>query len=171
MRLPSPALVLSCIAVFLSAAGGAVAANQINGKQIKDGSITGKDIKNDSLTATDIKGDVRGPAGPAGPRGSQGAAAPVASGGGPVISYRATTRTIVPSEISEFVFAPCPGGQRPVGGSYRAQEGLEIAYDKFGDVGGGDPDSWMAVVNNPTMAPLVVVVEVACITVSSVSGF
>ena len=59
MRRPSPALVLSFVAVFLAATGGAVAGVQIGGKQIKDGSITGKDVKNNSLSGTDIKGDVR----------------------------------------------------------------------------------------------------------------
>ena len=72
MRRPSPALVLSFVAVFLAATGGAVAGVQIGGKQIKDGSITGKDVKNNSLSGTDIKGDVRGPEGPRGARGAQG---------------------------------------------------------------------------------------------------
>jgi hypothetical protein len=174
MRRPSPALVLSCIAVFLSAAGGAVAAGQIGGKQIKDGSITGKDIRNDSLTGTDIKGDMRGPEGPRGPQGPAGpqgpGGGPVGSAGGVAVSYREGLATIPPDGFGS-VFARCPAGQVPTGGSYRAQDGLVVQYDKFGDFAGGNPDSWMALVENPTQTSLVMSVEVACVTPSGVSGF
>jgi hypothetical protein len=74
MRRPSPALILSCIGVFLAFTGGAVAAGQIGSKQVKDGSITGKDIKNDSLTAKDITGQLEGP------RGSDGQPRPAGTG-------------------------------------------------------------------------------------------
>jgi hypothetical protein len=53
-KLPSPALVLSFVALFAAFAGGAIA-GKITGSQIKNGSITGNDIKNDSLTGADIK--------------------------------------------------------------------------------------------------------------------
>jgi hypothetical protein len=173
MRRPSPALVLSCIAVFLSAAGGAVAAGQINGKQIKDGSITGKDIKNDSLTGTDIKGNVRGPEGPPGPRGAtgpQGPGAPVGSVAGVAVSYRLNTQSI-PADGLEFVYALCPAGQVPTGGSSRAQEGLVVRYDGFGDSTSANPDSWAAVVENPTTDALSIQISVSCVTPSSVSPF
>src|SRR5688500_6291835 len=110
MRRPSPALILSCIAVFLSAAGGAVAAGQINGKQIKDGSITGKDIKNDTLTGSDIKGNIRGPEGPRGlrgPAGPAGAGGPLGSPGGLALSYRVGVATVGP-DSTELARATCP---------------------------------------------------------------
>jgi hypothetical protein len=172
MRRPSPALVLSCIALFLSAAGGAVAAGQINGKQIKDGSITGKDIKNDSLTATDVKGDVRGPAGPRGPQGPQGpagSAAPLGSGG-VAVSYRSNTQ-VIPADGMQPVYALCPAGQVPTGGAHTAQEGLDIRLNRFGDSTSGNPDSWMVLAENPTADALSVMVEVACVTAGSVSSF
>jgi hypothetical protein len=167
MRRPSPALVLSCIAVFLSAAGGAVAAGQINGKQIKDGSITGKDIKNDSLTGTDIKGNVRGPEGPRGATGPQG---PAASAAGVAVSYRLNTQSIAADGLGP-AYALCPAGQVPTGGSYRAQEGLVVRYEGFGDSTSANPDSWVAVVENPTTGSLQIEVTVACVTPSSVSPF
>jgi hypothetical protein len=174
MRRPSPALVLSCIAVFLSAAGGAVAAGQINGKQIKDGSITGKDIRNDSLTGTDIKGDLRGPEGPRGPQGPAGpqgpGGGPVGSTGGVAVSYRLREATIPPDGFQP-VYAICPAGQVPTGGSYGAQQNLRVLDDRFGDSTPGNPDSWMASVENPTETPLGITVFVACITPSSVSPF
>jgi hypothetical protein len=168
MRRPSPALVLSCTAVFLSAAGGAVAAGQIGGKQIKDGSITGKDIKNDSLTATDIKGNIRGPEGPRGATGPRGPAA--ASGAGVQVSYRLNTETI-PAGGGGLVYALCPAGQVPTGGSYRAQDGLTVAYDGFGDSTSANPDSWAASVDNSTADPLQITMFVSCVTPSSVSPF
>jgi hypothetical protein len=172
MKRPSPALVLSCIAVFLAATGGAVAGVQINGKQIKDGSITGKDIRNDSLTGTDIKGNVRGPEGPRGPQGPQGPAGsggPAASGG-VAVSYRLKEATIPPDGFQP-VYALCPAGQVPTGGSYRAQPDLTVLDDGFGDSTSGNPDSWMAFVDNPTESPQGITVFVACVTPSSVSPF
>jgi len=175
MRRPSPALVLSCVAVFLSAAGGAVAAGQISGKQIKDGSITGKDVKNDSLTGTDIKGNVRGPEGPRGPQGPQGpqgaGAGALGSPAGVQISYRLSNATLVAGEELRRVYALCPSGQAPTGGAYRAQEGLVVRSSMFGDSTSANPDSWAVLVDNPTTDPLQIEVQVACVTPTSVSPF
>lgn len=168
LRRPSPALVLSVIAVFVAFTGGAVAAGKISGKQIKDGSLTGKDIKNDSLTGSDIKGNVRGPEGPRGPAGPAGTGS--GGSGGPAVSYRSAIAQI-PADGMQPVFAVCPAGQVPTGGSYRAEPGLVVAYEQFGDFATDNPDSWMALVENPTEAPLTVGVQVACIAPGSVSGF
>jgi hypothetical protein len=170
MRRPSPALVVSFIAVFLAATGGAVAGVQIGGKQIKDGSITGKDVKNDSLSGTDIKGDVRGPEGPRGARGAQGPAGPAGSAAAGVpVSYRFNSVDIPAGDELQGVYAVCPGGQVPVGGSHRIQDGLVLRFSDFGD-SAGNPDSWMALVDNPTADPLQVSVTVACIRASSVDA-
>ena len=150
--------------------GGAVASGQNNGNLIKDGSITGKDIKNDSLTDTYIKGNIRGPQGPRGPPGPAGNGGPVASPAGVAVSYRANTQTI-PADGFQRVYALCPAGQVPVGGSYRAQEGLGVLYDGFGDSTSANPDSWAALVDNPTTDALQIDVSVACVTPSNVSPF
>jgi hypothetical protein len=140
MRRPSPALVLSCIAVFLSAAGGAVAAGQINGKQIKDGSVTGKDIKNDSLTGTDIKGDVRGPKGPPGSRGPQGLAG-LAGSGGVNVSYQFGEATISTDGLTT-VDVLCPAGQVAVGGGFIVTPPVTVRSSQPGEAGGRDGGSW-----------------------------
>jgi|HigsolmetaAR202D_1030399.scaffolds.fasta_scaffold16003_2 hypothetical protein len=58
MQRPSPAIVISLVALFCSLSGGALAARTlITGSQIKDNSITGRDIKNSSLTGADIKNE------------------------------------------------------------------------------------------------------------------
>jgi len=95
MRRPSPATVISIIALFCSLSGGAMAAQSlITSRDVKDNSLTGRDIRNNSLTGADIKnGSIRradlaadaraakgdkgdpgapGPQGPQGERGPQG---------------------------------------------------------------------------------------------------
>ena len=112
MKRPSPAFVLSCIAIMLSFTGGAVAATQIGGKQIKDGSITGKDIKNDSLTAKDITGQLQGPRGPEGQRGPQGPAGQGGSGGANV-SYQIAEGMVTADGFTTVdAPLPCRAGRR-----------------------------------------------------------
>ena len=52
---PSPALVISLIALFVSLGGVGYAAVTITGKNVKNSSLTGKDVKNSSLTGSDVK--------------------------------------------------------------------------------------------------------------------
>ncbi len=53
-RRPSPALVISLIALFVSLGGGAYALT-VTGGQVKNGSLTGKDIRKDSLAGPQIR--------------------------------------------------------------------------------------------------------------------
>ena len=53
-RRPSPAMVVSLIALFV-ALGGSAYALTITGGQVKNGSLTGKDIRKNSLGGTQIK--------------------------------------------------------------------------------------------------------------------
>lgn len=59
VRRPSPALVISCIALFASLGGVSygLATGSIDGREIRDGSVRGKDVKNRSLTGSDIAVD------------------------------------------------------------------------------------------------------------------
>jgi hypothetical protein len=52
---PSPALVISLVALFVSVGGVGYAAVTVTGKNVKNSSLTGKDVKNSSLSGTDIK--------------------------------------------------------------------------------------------------------------------
>jgi hypothetical protein len=52
---PSPALVISLVALFVSLGGVGFAAVTITGKNVKNSSLTGKDVKNSSLTGSDVK--------------------------------------------------------------------------------------------------------------------
>lgn len=53
-RRPSPALVISLIALFVSLGGGAYALT-VTGGQVKNGSLSGKDLKRDSLGGREVK--------------------------------------------------------------------------------------------------------------------
>ena len=163
MNRPSPALIVSCIAVFLAFTGGAVAASKISGKQIKDSSITGKDIKNDSLTAKDIAGQLQGPRGPAGQRGPQGPAGPGGSGGsgGVNVTYQAVGASLASDEL-EVVEAPCPAGQVAVGGGFDVSPPVNVLASRPG----GDPtgSAWEVVfeVDGDQDPPIAVGAYAAC---------
>jgi hypothetical protein len=55
-RRPSPALVISCISLFVAMGGVSygVATGSIDGREIKNNSVRGADIKNSSLTGNDV---------------------------------------------------------------------------------------------------------------------
>jgi hypothetical protein len=54
--MPSPALIVALVAVFLSV-GGSAYGLIITGHSIKNGTVTGADIRNHSLTSRDVKHD------------------------------------------------------------------------------------------------------------------
>ncbi len=85
---PSPALVVACIALFVSLGGVGYAAATIGTSDIKNGAVTGKKIKDRTITAKDINPNTvtalkgangtpgaPGAQGPQGPQGPQGASA------------------------------------------------------------------------------------------------
>jgi hypothetical protein len=54
-RRPSPSLIISLLALFVSLGGTGYAALTITGKNVKNSSLTGRDVKNSSLTGRDVK--------------------------------------------------------------------------------------------------------------------
>lgn len=54
-RLPSPAMVIACIALFAAMSGAGYAAATIGTKQIRNNSIRGKDIRNGTIASRDVK--------------------------------------------------------------------------------------------------------------------
>jgi hypothetical protein len=162
-KLPSPALVLSFLALFAAFAGGAIAAGKITGSQIKNGSITGSDIKNDSLTGSDIKGQIkgddgsRGPTGPAGPRGP--------TGGTGTVTYRGQPMPVQAGE-SRTATAICPDGMVVTGGgTYPAVGAISVSYDRPVMFGSGNevPNAWEAGVSNSGDEDGIVIVYAACV--------
>ena len=52
---PSPAIVISVIALFVALGGSSYAAITLNGSQLKNGSVAGKKLKKNTLTGKQIK--------------------------------------------------------------------------------------------------------------------
>lgn len=87
-KLPTPAMVVACIAVVLAMAGSAFAAQAlITGADIKDGSITRADLSGRTVNSLKGKQGKRGPAGhdgftgARGPQGDTGPAGPAGPAG------------------------------------------------------------------------------------------
>jgi hypothetical protein len=88
LRAPSPAFVISLIALFVALGGTTYAAtslpkNSVGTKQLKNGAVTKGKINKKTISA--LRGS-RGPVGPAGPKGatgSQGPSGPKGSTGSP----------------------------------------------------------------------------------------
>ncbi len=79
---PTPATIISVLALVVATGGTSYAALSITGKDVVDQSLSGKDIENQTLTGKDVKNaSLRGkdfapgqlPAGPQGPQGPAGA--------------------------------------------------------------------------------------------------
>jgi hypothetical protein len=60
-RLPSPALVISLVALFVSLGGVSYAVTQIGTNQIKNGAVTGKKIRNSTIRSRDVRKNALGP--------------------------------------------------------------------------------------------------------------
>lgn len=114
---PSASMVVATVALT-AVAGGAFAAGQITGRQVKNGSLTGADVKNGSLTGADVKNgslglatlapsvrsamsSARGQAGPAGPAGAAGPTGP-AGPAGPA-GAKGDTGPMGPSDVFRVV--------------------------------------------------------------------
>lgn len=172
-KLPSPALAVAFVALFVAGAGGATAATGLlDGGDIKNNSITAKDVKNGSLLKKDFKrGQI--PAGKQGPQGIAGPAGRAGRDGFGALSYRSRSATISDGGTGGFLNVPCPAGQYPTGGdanvvSENDDFHPELLLGQFFDVGGDDrPDSWTAIVeDNNTGEEITLFVEVICANAS-----
>jgi len=81
-RTPSPALVISMIALFVALGGTAYASGLISGAQIKNHTIAKKKLTKSAILS--LRGQ-RGPRGYAGPTGPTGATGPGATSGGALL--------------------------------------------------------------------------------------
>src|ERR671934_2691619 len=103
---PSPALVIACVALFVSLGGTGYAvlrlpANSVGTAQLKNNAVTSRKVRNFSLRAADFaRGQLprgpRGPSGPVGPAGATGATGatgPQGPAGAPASASTITLRT------------------------------------------------------------------------------
>jgi hypothetical protein len=85
MKLPSPAMVVALIALFVALGGTSYAVtqlprNSVGTAQIKDRSILASDIKSSEIRKLKGPAGSSGPAGPTGPTGATGPAGPTGAG-------------------------------------------------------------------------------------------
>ena len=167
-RRPSPALVISLIALFAALGGTSYAALSISGKNVKNNSLTSSDVKNGSLLRKDFKsGQV--PAGKQGPQGAAGAPGRAGTNGFGVLNYSSAGGT-VPNLESDSFKTVCPAGTYPTGGDAFAlttadgflatdtvvlEEGFSIGADNR-------PDGWYVAYSNNTGEDVDVFVDAIC---------
>jgi hypothetical protein len=177
-KLPSPAVAVAFVALFVALAGGAVAAAPlVTGGDIKNNSITAKDVKDRSLLRKDFKrGQI--PAGPRGLQGSQGVVGPAGRAGRDgfgTLAYRSAAGAIPDTGVDTggFLTADCPAGTYPTGGDAAVVDENddlrpEMILAQFFDTGGdGRPNSWTAIIDdNNTTGPVDVFVDVICANAS-----
>jgi hypothetical protein len=134
LRLPSPALIVAFVALFVAGSGTAVAAKLITGTEIARNTVTGANVKNGSLQPKDLSAKARaalrgatgaqgvagpaGPAGPAAPKGADGAPGAPGADGAPGISGReiVVEQSATNSDTEKTALATCPAGKQVIGG-------------------------------------------------------
>jgi len=177
-KLPTPAMAVAFVALFVAGAGGATAATGLlDGGDIKNNSITAKDVKNGSLLRKDFKrGQI--PAGKRGSQGPQGIAGPAGRAGRDgfgTLAYRAASGAITDTGVDTggFLTADCPSGTYPTGGDAAVVDENDdlrpaMVLAQFFDTGvDGRPSSWTAIIDdNNTTGPVEVFVDVICANAS-----
>ena len=137
---PTPAFVLSIVALVVSLTGSAVAAvavvvprNSVGTPQLKANAVVSSKVLNRSLQRVDFaRGQLpagpRGPAGPAGPIGPVGPAGPTGPPGAGLAGYQVVSAsTATDSGSPKSVTATCPTGKVAISGGARVNSGGPIA--------------------------------------------
>jgi hypothetical protein len=128
VRRPSPALVISCLALALALGGTSYAAavalpkGSVGTAQLQNSAVTSAKVKNRTLVRADFApGQLQaGPAGPIGPAGPTGPAGPAGLSG----LERIDTTSASNSVGSKTQTTTCPTGKRLLGGGVRVNPGL-----------------------------------------------
>jgi len=127
VRRPSPALVISCVALTIALGGTGYATvlqvpkNSVGTPQLKNSAVTSAKVKNRSLLRADFAtGQLpAGPAGPAGPTGPAGPAGPAGLSGLERVEVTSLNNTASPKTAQ----MACPAGKRLIGGGARLNGG------------------------------------------------
>jgi len=138
MRRPSPALVVSSVALLFSVSGTAVASGALDGSKLVGNSVTSAKVKNQTLQVKDLslsaRSSLRGQTGPAGPQGTKGdkgdpgpKGAPGTPGtpgtpgapGAPGVSGQVMftgIHVLLGSQVTSTFTTSCPAGKKLLGG-------------------------------------------------------
>ena len=123
IRRPSPALVISCLALTLALGGTGYATvlqvpkNSVGTPQLKNSAVTSAKVKNRSLLRADFaSGQLpAGPRGPVGPVGPAGPAGPAGLTGAERVDATSPSN----STSTRTMTVACPTGKRLLGGGVR----------------------------------------------------
>lgn len=185
-RRPTPATVISLVALFVALGGTTYAAATIGSAQIKNNSIRGKDIRKSAVTTSDIKNnavrsaDVRngslqagdfasgqlpaGATGPVGPKGDKGDKGDTGAPGATNVITRSKPDTI-PANTAKIVNVACAEGERATGGggnnvAARGVNVIQTAPEPLGNA--STPTGWQVTWDNTTASAKGVTVYAIC---------
>jgi hypothetical protein len=179
LRRPSPAMVVACLALFVSLTGTGVAVtnalphNSVGTAQLKNGAVVSSKVKDGSLRSADFapeqlpQGETgpAGPAGPVGPKGDKGD--PGASAATKVDWKHASGPQANPGGISTANLA-CPADEHAIAGGafWTATGGGAGAVVYSSPYGlGGTPAGWVVAVKNVAAGGTVsAAVHVICVS-------
>ena len=191
---PSPALVVSVIALTVALGGTSYAAivlpaNSVGTRQLKKNAVTTAKVKNGSLRTADFGAGqlpagaagaqgaagapgAAGATGPRGAKGDKGDPGTAGSGGLPNVIVRESAPTPVAASGIVSVSVPCLAGERATGGGYDASGNGEfgtVALDSHPTASAAVPNGWAVKVNNVTTLagnpqPSMIVAKVICAT-------
>jgi hypothetical protein len=147
-------LVIACLALLVSTAGGAYAgaSSLIGSKQIKDHSVQYVDLSKKAAAKLRGQRGPRGYQGPQGLTGSQGAPGLNGSQGAPglnggfdpnKLNYVTGPDTVIPAGELGGASAACPAGSKVLGGGF-----YESIGEAFGSGFTGDGNAWFETVDN-----------------------
>lgn len=164
--MPSPAMVVAFIALFVALGGTGYAATQLVSKE---------------ATASKKAKAKRGPRGPRGKRGPAGPAGPIGPAGAPgkdafgSLVYK-SHEVANPKETQSYVEVSCDPGEHVVGGGIWGSQGSpgQNINSSFPSNGDGEGDSgntaWAGYVNNESTINGSIVAFAICAKAGSVSG-
>ena len=172
-RLPTPAMVVACVALVASLGGVSYAAGvlpensvgtaqlqkkAVSASKLKKNAVTGAKVKNGTLKAADFGAGQL----PAGPKGDPGPQGPKGDPGG-FSGYEIVTNVdTLPSGGGLHVVATCPAGKKVLGGGYSS--GANLATERSLPINNGT--AWDIYVNDTDNTTQGVAVYAICANVS-----
>jgi hypothetical protein len=179
-RLPTPAMLVACIALAVSLGGVSYAAgvlpkgsvgtaqlkkNAVTGAKLQKNAVTGIEVKDQTLTAADFKAGAL-PAGPQGQKGDPGAQGPKGEKGdtGPAgvsgLEIILGPETTVNPGANAPAYATCPADKQATGGGGGSEDKLPITNS-----GPVSPSTWAVNIWNSTAYPQVIRAYAVCANV------
>jgi hypothetical protein len=163
---PSPALVISLIALFVALGGTTYAAtslprNSVGTAQLKNRAVTGKKISKKTIATLRGRRGPRGAQGATGATGAQGVQGPKGSAGVANV-YRSTLALSLPASGDVRLLPQCNPGDLATGGGYflnsatltDAQRDVEVFSDgPDTDLDVQNPPGWDIGIHNKTTTP------------------